>query len=267
MVEDLAADGRRVPGGPSLYSARMALALGAEVTLVTCLPAGYDRGVLAGLDVRAIDAPSAPLYANSYDSDGNRTQLLLDEGQLLPAAAVLAAAPADVLIVAPAFHELATLPATPARVTGVALQGLLRQRAADGRITPHPEPWAQVAPFVAPGSFAFFSDEDTAEPVTLAKHIATAGATAVLTRGWRGAVRFEGNEEHVLAALPATSIDPTGAGDCFATAFVVRMLETGDPAEASRFALAAGALAVEGVGIAGVPTRERVEACSRREAA
>jgi sugar/nucleoside kinase (ribokinase family) len=43
-------------------------------------------------------------------------------------------------------------------------------------------------------------------------------------------------------------------------AFVVRMLETRDLRESCHFALAAGSLAVEGVGIAGIPSRAAVEA-------
>jgi sugar/nucleoside kinase (ribokinase family) len=48
---------------------------------------------------------------------------------------------------------------------------------------------------------------------------------------------------------------------------MVRLAETDDLALAMRFALAAGALAVEGSGIAGLPTREAIEARINREAA
>jgi sugar/nucleoside kinase (ribokinase family) len=48
---------------------------------------------------------------------------------------------------------------------------------------------------------------------------------------------------------------------------MVRLAETDDLATAMRFALAAGALAVEHSGIAGLPTREAIEARMNREAA
>ena len=70
---------------------------------------------------------------------------------------------------------------------------------------------------------------------------------------------FAGSEERTFAAAPARAVDPTGAGDCFAMAFVVRMVETNDLVNSCRFALAAGALATEGVGIAGIPSRKAVE--------
>jgi sugar/nucleoside kinase (ribokinase family) len=62
-------------------------------------------------------------------------------------------------------------------------------------------------------------------------------------------------------------VDPTGAGDCFATAFAVRYAETESFAEAGWFAAAAGALAVEGYGLAGVPTRAAIEQRMKQVAA
>jgi sugar/nucleoside kinase (ribokinase family) len=121
---------------------------------------------------------------------------------------------------------------------------------------------------VRPGWIAFFSDEDTPDPEALARHLAASRTLAILTRGHNGATLFEldGTAQH-WPALPATPVDPTGAGDCFAAAFMVRLAETDDFATAMRFALAAGALAVEGTGISGLPSRAAVEARMNREAA
>src|SRR5690606_7292561 len=105
VVEDQAPGGGWVPGGPSLYIARTALALGAEATLVTTLAPGYDRSVLEGLAARAIPAASAPRYANTYSAEGQRTQLLFAPGEPIPVDAAGGAGPCDGLIVAPAYHE------------------------------------------------------------------------------------------------------------------------------------------------------------------
>ncbi|MGE5595632.1 MAG: PfkB family carbohydrate kinase [Hyphomicrobiales bacterium] len=232
---------------------------------MTHLHPGYDRSALAGIDVIACGTNPAPRYANRYDPSGKRTQLILAEGS--PLDADWAAVPAmDAHLVAPAYHELAAIPPVRARVTAVALQGPLRA-AADGRVIPHPDPIAQVAPFIAPGVLAFLSDEDTAEPTEVARYLAAAGMTVLLTLGYRGALMFEAGRQTAFEALPANPIEPTGAGDCFATAFVVRYAETGDLHEACQFALAAGALAVEGAGMAGVPSRAAIEARLRKVAA
>lgn len=255
-MEDRAGDGW-APGGPSLYAARMAATLGAHVRLVTRLPASYPLNVFAGIDVIGIAAPSACRYANSYDAEGNRTQLLLHEGE--PLAMPPGVVACDVLIVAPAYHELAALPGIEARVVGVSLQGALRTVDAKRRVRPHPEPRRQAEPFVRPSAFTFLSEEDTPAAEGLGRWIAKRGGTAVVTLGYRGATIISAESSRHLAAVPATPVEPTGAGDCFATAFLVAFAETGDLDEASRFALAAGAIAVERPGLLGVATREEIE--------
>jgi sugar/nucleoside kinase (ribokinase family) len=57
---------------------------------------------------------------------------------------------------------------------------------------------------------------------------------------------------------PADEIDPTGAGDVFATAFMIRYQETGDPVQSARFANITASFGVEAPGIAGIPTRDQV---------
>ena len=261
VVEDWDAAGQRwSPAGPSLYSARMALALGAQVTLVTSVPYGYDRSVFEGLTVREVPAPSAPRYENTYTSTGTRRQRLLDEGQPLEAAPWESVPPADVLIIAPAYHELASPPPVTARVVGVSLQGLLRDRDANNRVTRRRSPWASVQAFARPGTLAFLSEEDTRAPVALCRELVKEGCTALLTHGYRGATMFgPGVRQDWPAAEAETVVDPTGAGDVFSTSFAIRYAETSDMREAMRFALCAGALAVEGAGLAGIPVRAAIE--------
>jgi len=268
VAEDRAPGGW-APGGPSLYTARMCVALGANVTLVSAVPEGFPAAALAGIDVRPTAGGLAARYANTYDAAGCRTQLLLQEGSPIPAARVSeACANADALVLAPAYHELSGVPPFPPAVVAVALQGLLRTHDGQGRVSPHPDPWSQVERFALGGTYLFLSEEDTSKAETLAQTAASHGATVLVTRGASGALHYApGLAPAALRAFPATLVEPTGAGDCFAAAFVVRLLETGDTAEACRWALAAGALAVQGPGLAGVPTRAMVEAHVRREAA
>jgi sugar/nucleoside kinase (ribokinase family) len=270
VVEDRAAGGW-TPGGPSLYSARTAAALGVGVTLVTCLPPDFTRDALCGLDITAVRSALAPRYANAYAPDGSRSQQLLAPGEDIAALPDLSGA--DAVILAPAYHELDALlerPASLAQPAGclfaIALQGLLRSVDGAGNVRPRNDPLT-AARSVPPGAFAFFSDEDTPAPDALAAALARQGATAVLTRGYRGATIYRPGRVDAYQPVPASAADPTGAGDVFATAFVVRMIETRDMDQAARFALAAGALAVEAPGLEAIPTREQIEARLARAAA
>jgi len=236
----------------------MAANLGAKVKLITRVSTGYDRTVFEGIDVHALPAETACRYANRYDEAGARTQLLLAPGEPI-AVAEIQAEDADALVIAPAYHEFEAVPHDGPKVRAVMLQGTLRST--DGqRVIPHPNPERQARELVTPGSFAFLSEEDTADPDALARSLAKTGANVFVTRAQHGASLFgDGSRVDLAAVRTAGVVDPTGAGDCFATAFVVRMVETGDIEVASRFALAAGSLAVEGPGIAGIPGRAAIE--------
>jgi sugar/nucleoside kinase (ribokinase family) len=66
-----------------------------------------------------------------------------------------------------------------------------------------------------------------------------------------------------MDAFPEDEVDPTGAGDTFATAFLIRFHETGDPAEAARFGAAAASISVGGTGADAIATREEIVARMR----
>ena len=127
-----------------------------------------------------------------------------------------------------------------------------------------PLTWPRKAPTpteaaIPPGAIALFSDEDCADSVGLARDLAAAGMTVALTHGDNGASLFTGNSRKDYEALPAGPVvDPTGAGDCFGTAFVVRFAETGDLEEAMAWGLAAGSIAVEREGLRAAATRDEL---------
>ena len=62
-----------------------------------------------------------------------------------------------------------------------------------------------------------------------------------------------------MEAFPETEVDPTGAGDTFASAFLIRLHETGDIDEAARFGAAAASLSISGIAAEAIPTRAQVE--------
>ena len=64
--------------------------------------------------------------------------------------------------------------------------------------------------------------------------------------------------ETKIPPRPAQEVDPTGAGDIFTTAFLIRLEETRDPMQAARFGNVAASMSVEHVGTTGIPTREAI---------
>ena len=88
----------------------------------------------------------------------------------------------------------------------------------------------------------FAAEQDDAGAV--AEILGRGVKAVVVKRGAAGADYHDAAGRHRQAAFPVEEVDPTGAGDCFGAAFVVFWLRGHAPAEALRYAAAAGARAV-----------------------
>jgi sugar/nucleoside kinase (ribokinase family) len=83
----------------------------------------------------------------------------------------------------------------------------------------------------------------------------------VVTLGAAGALLLAaGQPDTLLPGYPVTEVDPTGAGDVFAMAFLFELWTTGDARAAVDFANRVAALSVEGPGATNIPSRAEVAA-------
>ena len=82
----------------------------------------------------------------------------------------------------------------------------------------------------------------------------------VLTAGRLGALLFVNGERYEVRPYSVREVDPTGAGDVFAAAFMLHYDRDGDPWEATAAASCAAALSVEGEGLSAVPDAGRLAA-------
>jgi sugar/nucleoside kinase (ribokinase family) len=146
--------------------------------------------------------------------------------------------------------------AFPDAAIGVGAQGWCRIWDRDGTVAMRP--WPDPASILASAQALFLSSDDVAGWETQALALYQEVPLGALTFAERGAVLFVNGERHMVPPAPAVEVEPTGAGDVFAAAFLVRYNAGGDPYEAASYAAVAGALTVEAPGIAGVPTAERV---------
>lgn len=113
-----------------------------------------------------------------------------------------------------------------------------------------------VANEVEAAAFAPGLDGPLPQAAALARR---ARAGAVVTLGDQGAILAAAGHLREVAAFPVIPIDTVGAGDAFCGAFALALQEGRSPAEAARFASAAGAVAVTRSGaIASLPTRPEV---------
>ena len=102
------------------------------------------------------------------------------------------------------------------------------------------------------------SDEDLRSyPDELEKYIGLT-SIVVLTQGARGATLFQNGTQLDSTAYSVTEVDPTGAGDVFATAFLIRYYQSRSVKEALNFAHCVASFAVEGVGTSCIPNLPQV---------
>jgi 1D-myo-inositol 3-kinase len=269
LAQDLQPDGTTRLGGTVTYAALLAARLGQRVGIITSAPA-LDIAQLATLipsaAIHAIEAPTPTIFENRYH-DGQRQQYLRARATIITAAAIppeWRAAP--MVLLGPIADEIA--PDVAATFTGpfraATPQGWLRAWDATGVVTPIP--WHSADRILPHLTALILSVEDLVRAAGAADGAATVQGWAngvphvVLTDGPRGATLWQHGTARHIPAFPVAESDPTGAGDCFATAFLVELQRTGDAYAAVRFAHAAASFVVQSPGTAGIPTAEQIAA-------
>jgi len=246
-------------GGTAAYASLQAIRLGLRTAVVTSAPASMDlAALLPGVEVHRVPSRQATTFRNCY-RDGHRTQFLLARARSLALTDVPDAWwTAPIVLLGPVCGEV------PPEATslfahsllGVTAQGWLRgvdrQQRVTRRAWPDSPSWA--------GAHAVFASEDDLAGDTSALDRWTAVfAVVAYTQASRGAcLHAEGRWCHV-DAFPEREVDPTGAGDVFAAAFLARLSETGDLDLAARFAAAAASISVSREGTLAIVGRQQIE--------
>ena len=160
VTEDLTPECAWTPGGPALYSARAAAALGADVTLVSRVPEDYDRSLFEGLTVKELPAEGCPRFENTHPDGGLRRQMLHQAGEPIAADDVPTGLTADAAIAAPVLDELEAFPPVEAPVRIVSLQGALRWAMPNRPVRRAAYAPSRARALQPMGAIAVFSDED-----------------------------------------------------------------------------------------------------------
>lgn len=250
----------------SLAAARLGLRVGCLIGVDDEAAGAMELELLkqAGVDLRPVPLRRGPVFEN-IETEGHRRQRWLSMSDAVPVTALPSEwSSAGGWLLVPIAGELADewadVPPAGARV-GLGWQGLLRDFADSGwveRVAPVSSRLLGRAGLVCASLDDLPSDFDTA-----GLRRVSSGTTVVLTAGSAGGMVLDGPSLVRYPALTAGAVaDPTGAGDVFLAALMAVWLIGGEPAtpRSLRFAAAAGSLAVEGLGLAGVPTMTAVAA-------
>ncbi len=249
ITQDQTATGTAV-GGTVAYAGRAARVLGCRTAVVTSAEEAYDLdAALPGVTVRHVPAPQTTTFANHYNGSG-RQQWLYGQAAPLGAGDIPAAWRRSAIVhLAPVAGEVdpEIVRLFTNSLIGLTPQGWLRRRDETGRVWPTRwEAAEQVLPLAAA---VIMSEEDLPDPayLDLCRRYAR---LLVLTRGAAGCTVYLGDEARAFAAPAVAARDLTGAGDIFAAAFLVRLLQTrGNPWEAATFANGIAAESVTQTGL------------------
>lgn len=261
LVDDLVYDDGTTrmgqPGGALLHAAIAATAFGAKVGCVSIVGSDYPAHALAALEARGVSLEGV----SRLEGPGVRVWLLYEAGarRMIP------------WLGRPTHADVSPLPES-------------FPRAYDGAKGVHvaPMPWARQAAFVAAVGrggqqvsldpceplddagldrvrsalahvdVLFVSDDEVAfvDPAGALPSLATGRTKCVLhRRGREGGVVYQSDGTRTTwSAFPTSEVDPTGAGDVFAAAFMAAWVGGASLRDAVARGAAAASVAVEGVG-------------------
>jgi 1D-myo-inositol 3-kinase len=247
-------------GGTTAYGALTAARLGYRAAIVTAgAPREAEELRRAGIRIASTPSAAPTIFENLYH-DGARQQFLRSRADDVLASTIPPSwRRAGVVHLGPLAQELdpAIAAEFPDALIGATPQGWLRGWDADGRVSP--APWEHAAAVLARVDALVFSEQDVNYDQRLIDRYVAMARLAVVTRGSKGCVVYRAGTSCNVAAYPATEIEPTGAGDVFASAFFLRYAETKDPCLAADWANCVASFCVEGPGTSAIPTLERVQ--------
>jgi sugar/nucleoside kinase (ribokinase family) len=269
VVQDLVPDGGGETwrlGGAASYASLLARNLGLRTAILTaCSPGLPVAELFPGIEVSVVPSKRTTQMRNVYPPDGRRVQWVPQRAATLTAEHVPQEwRNARIVLLGPVAGEIDDSLAqvfSPETLIGAGAQGWLREVGSDQQVRPVPPHEWDAAATLQRARVLFLSDEDLPldeAPAALAEWSELVEVVA-FTRGYGGADICYHQEWRRFDAYPADPVDLTGAGDTFATAFLVRYAETGAPWEATRYGACAASLGIEGVGVEGVPTLEAIQ--------
>lgn len=261
VCRDLTADGPRL-GGTVSFGALMAHALGLRVGIVTSAPPDMEPLLAPLVPVAELvrkPAPAATTFTNIY-SDAGRTQMLASRAASLS----LEHVPphwreAPIVHLAPVAGEVdpALARSFPNSLVGVTPQGWMRTWDAAGRV--RFTEWKGDSLVLSTGAAVVLSIEDVQGDESSIANLAQRARILVVTRGAKGSTLYIEGKAQSVPSNPLSEVDPTGAGDIFATAFFSDLLATRDPLRAARFATLLARDSVQRVGLESIPLPETIQ--------
>ncbi len=251
-------------GGSVSYAAYTCHRLGVRAEVVTRAGPDVDLSDLqAKAHCTVLPAATTTTFVNRYTEAG-RVQYCYRPAPPIRAADLTATQRAwPVIFMCPIMQEVAAdVPAClgPQSFLAAGPQGWMRAIDESGRV--HACAWHSMEAFLPHLDVLILSREDIDHDLDRLQPFLAHVPLVILSNYREGCDIIrpapQGFHQQHVPPRPANEVDPTGAGDIFATAFLIRYLETARIWHAARFANVTASMGVEGVGMQAIPTRNEV---------
>jgi len=260
VTRDVQKDGSILPGGTVTYAALTARNLGRRVAVVTSHAGDIDlEEVFQGIEVASCPAESTTTFENVYLNGTRQQYVRAVAAPLGPEHIPSEWRDVPLVHLGPLVREVAPelVDAFPSALIGVTPQGWMRRWDASGWV--RTAPWAEAERILARANVLILSEEDTGGDRPRLESYLSMAQLAVVTDGRHGAVVTTTAGTRSLPAYEIQEVDPTGAGDVFAAAYLTALSEDADPYRAASFANAVASFSVEARGLEGIPTLAQVK--------
>jgi len=251
--------GERLIGGSAVYSSLTACKLGLSTGIITSRGLDFScDGLLKGISIAGSVSPQTTTFCNSY-YQGKRKQIISDVANRIKKEQIPKGwDKAKIVHICPVADEVDQEIFTIFKdsLVGLTPQGLMRRWDEKGQV--YSKKWMPILKVCSRVDVLIFSEEDIADFPEVLEEYKSLINIVILTRGAEGSILYWRGKEFIFSAFKTEEKDPTGAGDVFAAAFLIKYYQTDDPIESSRFANCIASFAVEGKGTAGIPDFDRL---------
>lgn len=251
--------GERLIGGSAVYSSLTACKLGLSTGIITSRGLDFScDGLLKGINITGSVSPHTTTFCNSY-YQGKRKQIITDVANGIKKEQIPKGwNKAKIVHICPVADEVDQEIFNIFKDSLVCLtpQGLMRRWDDKGQV--YPKKWIPIFKVSSQVDVLIFSEEDIVNFPEVLQEYKSLINIVILTRGAEGSILYWRGKEFSFSAFKTEEKDPTGAGDVFAAAFLVKYYQTDDPIESSRFANCVASFAVEEKGTAGISDFDRL---------
>jgi hypothetical protein len=257
LTVDLTPNGMRI-GGSVTYSALLAQALGLRVGVITSWGSEIPLGPLKSVPMINYPVDHSTTFENIYTANGRIQKLYTVASRLEYYHIPETWRKAEIVHLAPVAQEVEpTLVRNfSTSLIGVTPQGWMRGWDEDGLV--RSSEWPEARFVLERCGAAVVSLEDVDGDENRIEEMAAACRVLAVTEGADGARVFWNGDVRRFRPPSVDVVDPTGAGDIFASAFFIRLYTTRDPWEAARFATQVASISVTRPGLQGIPTPEEI---------